>query len=326
MTKAVKDSKAQILQTFHQLLADYKARGTRVATRQEEADKESGQQILEAASAYTINTIVRGLADLQLDFNSIVTNLSDKLTAETTKLDELRQAIEIETQRLQELQQFRVVADALHILRQEHQARLAVLAQDATQQQEAFNKVVTTTRKAWEQEQVEFEARGQEQRQFLELSRLQELEDYQYQLEQDRKLEADQYAEERRDLEREIQETTLEKDKHFTERELKLTQTQKQFADYQKRIETMPTELEEAIKKSREEGIREANQDAKVKADLLEKEWEASKRGHEFKVQALDVETQKKAQQIESLAQQLQSALQQAQDLAMRAFASNPTE
>jgi hypothetical protein len=322
----VKDSKAQILQTFQHLLSDYKARGSRVATRQEEADKESGQQILEAASAYTINSIVRGLADLQLDFNSIVTNLSDKLTAETTKLDELRQAIDIETQHLQELQQFRVVADALHILRQEHQARLAVLAQDATQQQDALNKVMTTTRQAWEQEQVEFDTRGQEQRQFLELSRLQELEDYQYQLEQDHKLEADQYAEERRDLERDIQETSQEKDKYFTERELKLTQTQKQFADYQKRIETMPTELEEAIKKSREEGIREANQDAKVKADLLEKEWEAAKQGYEFRVQALDLETQKKAQQIESLAQQLQNALQQAQDLAMRAFASNPAD
>lgn len=94
---------------------------SKIATKQEEADKAKSQEILQAASAYTVDSIVKGLADLQLEFGSILNALSEKLAQENSKLDELNRAIEIETQRLQELQQIRVVADTLDILSQEHQ-------------------------------------------------------------------------------------------------------------------------------------------------------------------------------------------------------------
>ncbi|MBD2098217.1 hypothetical protein H6F90_24415 [Trichocoleus sp. FACHB-591] len=71
---------------------------------------------------------------------------------------------------------------------------------------------------------------------------------------------------------------------------------QTQLETYRQKAESSPTELEEAIKKSREEGIREANQGAKVKADLFEKEWEATKQSYELQIQSLEAKSQKQTQ------------------------------
>ena len=137
---AVKDSKEQILAAFQRILAERKKLELKIATRQEEAEKEKNKQILSTASTYTVDSIVKGLADLQLDFGSIVIGLSEKLAKENSKLDELKLALEVETKHLQELQQIRVVADALDILNREHQEKLKTLEQDANNQKELQEK------------------------------------------------------------------------------------------------------------------------------------------------------------------------------------------
>ena len=119
MTKIV--AKEQLKQAFQQIVADKKKSEFKIATRQEIAEKEKNQQVLEAASTYTVDSIIKGLADLQLEFGGIVRQLSEKLANENSKLDEVKLAIEIETEHLQELQEIKIAADTVHILNQEHQ-------------------------------------------------------------------------------------------------------------------------------------------------------------------------------------------------------------
>ncbi|MEP0882146.1 hypothetical protein NDI49_11360 [Trichocoleus sp. ST-U3] len=317
---ASKDSKEQILEAFKQLIADKKKIESKIATKEQEAEKEKNKKILQAASTYTIDSIVKGLADLQLEFGGIVFGLSAKLTGETSKLDELKRALDIETQHLQELQQIRVVADALHILTQEHQENLKSLEQKIASEREALEKQQSTIRKSWQKEQEEFETTLQEQNALLTTERQREVEEYQYDLERTRKIETDEYEEIKRNLERELQQSEKEKEKQWSERENSLTKRQAEFTEHQKKIEGFPKELEDAVKKAREEAIKDVHQDAKVQADLYEKEWEATKQANEFKIQSLEQTIQKQSEQITEMTAQLQAALKQAQDIAMRAF------
>lgn len=320
---AVKDSKTKILEAFQRLLAEKQKIDSKVATKEEEAEKEKNKRTLEVASIYTVDSIVKGLADLQLEFGSIITGLSSKLTAETTKLDELKKAIVIENQHLQELQQVRVVADALHILNQEHQEKLRTIEENATNQQETLDKEIAENRKAWQEEQEEFTATIAEQTELLNAERQRQEADYQYELERNRKIKTDEYEEFRRKLERELQQSNQEKEKDWTERERILTAYQTLFEEYRKKVEAFPAEMDEATKKAYGEGISEVNQEAKVKSDLFEKEWEASKQSYELKIQALEQKIQRQTEEITELTNQLQNALKQAQDLAMRAFESS---
>ncbi|NET39310.1 MAG: hypothetical protein F6K19_46305 [Cyanothece sp. SIO1E1] len=320
---AVKDSKAEILQAFQAILAERRQLASKVATKEEEAEKEQNKSVVEAASQYTTDSIVRGLADLQLEVGGMVNELSTKLTDETAKLEQLQRAIAVETQHLQELQQTRVVADALYILRQEHQENLRLLEQQSASDREALAVEIAERRKAWQQEQEEFTAICNQRNTLLRREREWQEEDYQYETERSRKIEADEYEEAKRQSEREIQATNQAKAKDWAEREQVLAANQALLAEYQQQVEAFPAQLEEAIKKSREEGIREAHQAAKVKADLFTKEWEGSQQGYELQIQSLETKIQKQTEQIAEISTQLQAALRQAQELAMRAFASS---
>ncbi len=126
-TGTIKDSKQQLVQAFQLIIRERKKLESKIATKPEEAEKAKNQEILTAASTYTVDIIVKALADLQLGFGSIINALSEKLAQDNSKLDELNQAIVIETKRLQELQQIRTVAYTLDIFTQEHQEKLIIL-------------------------------------------------------------------------------------------------------------------------------------------------------------------------------------------------------
>jgi hypothetical protein len=317
-----KDSKAKILQNFQQILADNKNIESKVETKEQEAEKAKNKQLLEVASTYTIDSIVKGLADLQLDFGSIISGLSEKLSAESSKLDELKRAIEIETAQLQELQQIRVVADALYILTQEHQEKITALEQSAATQREVIEKDTTQKRKVWQKEQQEFDTAIQEEIALTTKERQRETADYRYELERTRKVETDEYEETKRKLERELQQSTREKEKNWVEREKFLSDNQAEFEANQKKAAGFEEELKQAYVKAKEEAIQEVSREAKVKADLVEKEWEGTKQGYELKVQSLQQTIERQTAQIGEISAQLQGTMKQSQDLAMKAFAT----
>ncbi|BDA67403.1 hypothetical protein RIVM261_081370 [Rivularia sp. IAM M-261] len=323
MDVANKDAKRQLMQAFEQIIAERKPIESKIATKLEVAEKAKNKQILEAASTYTVDSIVKSLADLQLEFGAIVNSLSEKLAKENSKLDELNRGIEIETTLLQEIQQVRVVADAVDILTQEHQEKLKTLEQDTLQKREELSKEAAQARKDWLKEQAEFDEAVQVYNQLLFKQRQQETEDYQYKLENTRKINTDAYEAKKRNLERELKEGAITREKNWAEREITLKANQTLLGEYQNIVTAFPAELEEAVKKAREEAIKDTSQKAKVEADLLEKEWEGAKQSYELKVKSLEETIQKQVEQIESISTQLQTTLKQAQDLAMRAFSSN---
>ncbi|MDJ0708513.1 MAG: hypothetical protein QNJ46_35030 [Leptolyngbyaceae cyanobacterium MO_188.B28] len=320
---AGQDSKAKVLAAFEQILAAQRRMQSRVATKEEEAEKERNLQVLEAVAQFTPDGIVRGFADLQLSFGAAMNQLSDQLSTETDKLGDLKRAIAVETQRLQDLQQTRVVADALYILNQEHQENLRLLQERIAREQAELEKEKSATQKVWGREQAEFEQTATIQDQRLVQERQRQEENYQYETGRSRTISDDDYEEARRQAERQIQETNQTKEKQWTERETVLATNQTKLEEYRRKVEAFPQELEEATKKAREESIKETHDAAKVRANLLEKEWEAAQQGYELQIQSLEAKIQKQTEESSSISTQLQTAMGQAQDLAMRAFASS---
>ena len=314
------DGEEPIFKAFQKILADRRKLGSRIATKEEEAETARNQQVLEAASTYTVDGIVKGLADLQLEFGGIVNQLSGKLSAEASKLGELEQAIEIETRHLQRLQHIRVVADALHLMTQEHQEKLRVLEQTGSGRQATLANEIAETRGRWAKEQADFESALEEQTERLTRERERQEADYQYELTRQHTIDANEFEEKRRTQENELQETSQVNERQWAERERILEEKQPLFADYQQRVDVFSAELEDLVQTVRADAITAVSQDAEVKAALLEKEWEATKQGYEFTIQSLEQKIQEQTQQIESFNSQLQETLQQSHALTMKAF------
>ena len=316
-------SKNQILAEFEKLLAAEKENGLKVATREEEAKKQKNQELLELASGYTVDNIVNTMASLQLDFGNIISNLSGDLTTEANKLDELKRAIVVEQKHLEQIQKVRLVADALYILRQEHQERLRLLENNTNEQREAITKEMEQTRKLWEQEEQEFTTKVEEENQLLAREREKEAVDYQYTIERNRKIETDEYEEIKRLQEREMQQLSIQKEKSWEEREQILTEQEPEFVKNQEKVAGFEEELKQAYNKARGDAIKDAEREAKVKADLIEKEWEVAESTAQLEIQSLEETIESHRARISELNEQLQAATNQAQNLAMRAFANS---
>jgi hypothetical protein len=320
MTQTILNDRDRIFQCFQEILTQKQQREYQVATKEEEAEKEKNKQLLEVANTYTIDNIVRGLADLQLDFGNIINSLSDRLDTEAGKLDELQRAIAIETQNLQQLQKVRIVADALHLLRQEHQEKLRAIDREISSQQEALEKEMVQTRQTWQQEQQEFETKIQEAQELRQKQRQQEEADYDYELERQRKIETDNYDREKRSIEKDIADRSQRKEKNWTEREQFLAENQALFEENRTKVDGFEEELKQAYIQAKEEAIQEVTREEKVKADLFDKEWEGIQQGYELKITSLETTIQGQNEQIREISAQLQEATKQAQDLAQLAF------
>jgi hypothetical protein len=314
------ESKEQILTAFNQLLAEQKKIESKIATKEQEAEKEKNKEILAIATTYTVDSIVKGLADLQLEVGGIVTELSEKLKTESEKLEQLKRSIDIETEHLQELKKIRIAADALYILNQEHEENLKTIEQWAENQREIIEKDQNNQRKLWQKELAEYENLISEKTAQITKQREQEQADYQYILERTRKIEVDEYEGKKRTQERDLQAANTEKNKLWAEREKVLADHQAEYLENVKKIEAFPAQLEEEVKKAREEAIKEATNEAKYKADLLEKEWEGLKQSYELKIQSLEATIERQIAQIMDISEQLKAAMGQAQTLATRAF------
>jgi hypothetical protein len=55
------DNKEMLMAAFDRIIVEKKREEFKVATKQEEAEKETNKQVLEVASTYTVDSIVKGL-------------------------------------------------------------------------------------------------------------------------------------------------------------------------------------------------------------------------------------------------------------------------
>lgn len=319
----IRETKEQIMSAFGKLFVEYQQQESKIETKEEAVEKEKNKALLAKVADYTVNNIVNSMATLQLDFSNLTKEIAHRLESESDVLTELKKAIIVEQEKLTELQKVRLVADALYILRQEHQERIKTLENstqtaldDIAKQQEKF-------RKEWEKEQTEFDLRIAEESTLLTQQRQQLEADFTYQLQIDRKIEMDEYEEGKRLQERELTLANVDKNKLWEEREHILTNQEAEFTQNQEKISGFDEQIKTEVNKARSEAIKEADREAQIKANLIEKEWESTKQGYDFKMQSLEGKIQQQTQQIEEIITQLKEVTNQAQNLALRAFQPN---
>lgn len=312
-------SKEDVLRASQALFAERKKLSARITTKEEIAKKEKDRRLVEQTAAYTTDSIVKGLANLQLDFDDATENLSEQLQKEWDKLGELRTAITVATARLKEINDIKIAAGALHILKQEQAARNKAFEEEAGQELKAIEEEIALKRAEWEKEQREHELALQERSEQLQKDRLSEAADYKYKMERTYKLDTDAYEEKRKVLERELNTKEQEKMKDWAAREKRLAENEPKLAEYKAKVDNFENELQATVNKAREEGTKNATREAKIKADLLEKESEGAKQVYELQVQSLATTIAKQTAQIEALAAQLKEALAQVQQLSFKA-------
>ncbi|OJJ13958.1 hypothetical protein BKI52_45150 [marine bacterium AO1-C] len=313
-------SKEEVMRSFENLLAERKALMAKITTKEETAKKEENKELVSIASNYTPNSIVTGLAELQLSLGNSVEELALQLQGELSKLEELKSAIKVEKETLKYVKDSKVAADALHILTQEQDAQGKAFEENTTLQYKRLEEEIAEQNYNWEKEQRDFDLSVKEYTETLKKERDKELADYEYELERTYKIEADEYTDTKKYLERDLNAKSKEKNKDWTQRKSVLDENQEQLQKFKQRVDNFETEVKEASNKARESAIKDASRKAKVAAELKAKEVEGSKKVHEMQIKSLEDTIAKNNEQIEKLSAELKDALSQVQGLSLTAL------
>lgn len=328
-----KNTKAEILQAYEELLKEQAALKTQLEqkpTEKPSAPKEQPkpepktEPKIAMPQTTTIqqkmNNTIQSLANIQLGFGSAANELSEQLTTKAAKLAEIQQVVSEEVAQLSELHNLEVSEDILDILIQTYEDNEKAYQEEYSQRYEVLSQELLELNNNWQKEQEEHQRNIKERNENLNRTRQRDAAEYKYDLELQRKLTNDEYEQEQKLLNNQLEEEKQTTEKQWSEREKIIADREKEFAELKAKVEAFPKEKETALKKATEEGKGIATYQAKVKSDLYGKEVEGQKRFYEQRLQSLEQTITNQQTRLENLSRQLESALKQVQDLAVKAI------
>ena len=328
-----KNTKAEILQAYEELLKEQAALKTQLEQKPTEKPSASKEQPkpepkTEPKIAMTqtttiqqkMNNTIQSLANIQLGFGSAANELSEQLTTKAAKLAEIQQVVSEEVAQLSELHNLEVSEDILDTLIQSYEDNEKAYQEEYSQRYEVLSQELLELNNNWQKEQEEHQRNIKERNENLNRTRQRDAAEYKYDLELQRKLTNDEYAQEQKLLNNQLEEEKQTTEKQWNEREKIIADREKEFAELKAKVEAFPKDKETAIKKATEEGKGIATYQAKVKSDLYGKEVEGQKRFYEQRLQSLEQTITNQQTRLENLSRQLESALRQVQDLAVKAI------
>ncbi len=286
----------------------------------EEMARFEDKTTVEKASSYSVEHIVKSLADLNLFIGKALNELTEKLNAEVRKLSDLQKAIDIETHHLEELRNIKVAGDTLSLLIEEYETKKKTLREEHEHEEESLRRAIEDRRAAWKKEQEEYELLLNERNLKNEKERAREKEEYDYSLNLQRKKEKDTYEQKKMLLERELAEMKKTQDADFGQRERALAEREAEFAELRKKAETFPSTIEEAVKKAADEARKAAEKKAEIEAKLQAKEVEGERNLQNLEIKNLKEMVKKQEQEITSLTTQLADAGKQVMTIAAHAI------
>lgn len=330
-----KNTKAQILEAYEELLKERKVLESQLKQAQKETKDQSNstvasdnnrQQPVKAMNQSPIMEdkmidTINNLAKLQLGFGSAVSQLSEKLTKDAAKLQELQRAVAEENQQLEELYDLAEIEEnTLDNLIESYEDNSQAFEEEISKRREALEQEIKDLQKAWQKEQEEHQRSIKERNEEQSKISQRDAQEYKYDLELRRSLDQDAYEQKQKNLYKQLEEAHQAQEKKWAEREKAIAEREEKFAELKTKVEVFEKEKEAAIKKAKEEGKGIANSQVKVKADLQNKEIEGQKRFYELRIQSLEQSIQNQEIRIQALSQQLDAALKQVQDLAVKAI------
>ena len=268
----------------------------------------------------SVGDILQVLIQLQDNFGGAASNLSEKLTQEAIALEKVQTNLLEQEEQLTNLYDLDAEETDVDQLIQDYQHSEKDFDEAFNTRQGELDEELSIAQGEWKKEQENHRRLVKERDENASKNRQREAEEYLYNLQLERKRSAEIYDQDSRQLYQELADIQELQNKAWEEREEAIATREKEFSTLETKAESLEAELEAAIKKAKEEGKGIAHHQAKVKADLREKEVLGLKRSYELRLDFLEDTIQDQDDRIASLSKQLDAALKQVQDLAVKAI------
>jgi len=325
MEKAVprlstKSTKEEMLKAYNELVNRYQEKSATVSERQVEAKKTADAAVVEKASNYTVESIIKGLAELNIYVGKALNDLSRELTDEAEKLTEIREAIAVEGKHLEELHDIQLAADTLALLIKDHAEKKAAFAAEKESEESEFNFQMAEKRADWKKEQEAYAAALKENEARLKKEREREREEYEYNLALARRKEKDAYEAAKAAQLKALEEERSKQEQELGAREAAVRAQEAEMVDLRAKVSGFPSELAASVERTEKEATAKAESRHKLEGQLLAKEVDGDRRVAQMKAGGLEDVVAKQATQIEALTKKLDEANAKVEEIAVKAI------
>lgn len=268
-----------------------------------------------------ISNTINSLAQIQGSFGGAVSNLSEQLICEATQLEKIKQEIVLEKLQLKELHELEKIEEStIDSLIKQYQVNAKKFAEELIQKQEEARQEIETLNKAWEKEREThsraIKTRNEEYRKTQQRAN----EEYEYNLDLARDLDEEEYNQEKKSREEELELNRQALEKLWSEKEVEIAKLEQEYAEAKDKVTAFEEQLRSKIKQGKEEGKGIGAYQAKVKANLRSREIEGQTKNYELRIESLEQTIRHQGIRISKLSEQLDASLQQVQDLAVKAI------
>lgn len=308
----------KILAEFSRIKQQQRVLEGRIASKATELEGAEGQEAVERALGYTNETILKGLADLQLSFGSQIETLVHRLAEDGDKLAEVQRAITAETDRIRGLQAIETAAEALHLLKQEQADNLRAFEETSNANAEEYNNETVTIRTAWSFEDKSRSEATLRMTERIQADRARAEADFRFETEKKRRITLDTFESDKKLRLRAMDDENVLRTAGWDAREAILKSQEDKATAWKTALDLFPASLEADVKKAREEAIRDTMADAKVRADLLARETDDNRRVSVLRIESLNADLAMRTSELEALQVKLAAATKQTEDLAKK--------
>ena len=293
---SMSNTKKEMLEAYNALLEQLQERADTSLTPERKAEEEKVKEIEELTDSLSSEKIARETSNLKIEIGKMLGELSERLENAVNKFKDIQRAIKFKERELKEVYEIEKSAGTL-----------LALVEAQNQKRREFEEEMERLRAEWEREKKE-EAKKRER----------EKEEYLYRFKREQQLAKDKFEDEKAKMEKEIKLKKEEAEKELAEREKAITEKEEELKELRKKVETFSSELDLAIKKAVKETTERLQQEAKIREELLKKEFDGERNVLTTRIKSLEETVKQQNEQIIRLSQQLEKAYQKIQDIAVK--------
>lgn len=287
------------------------------------APKEIIKVVTKIGDMSNLDGVIGALNTIQDSIGTAISQCANMQVIEAEKLEILQEEIKNCQTQLKDLYDIDFGDETLKTIVEAYETTKETFTEAFDTEKKNFEESFAEKTKNWKKEQSLQSAKTVESRGNDKTEKEREQTEYQYQLNLERNLETDTYAQKHKKLEEELAETRETKQEEFATREKSVKERETEFSDYKKKHDELPKRLEKAIKEAEHVGKSIIERDAKIKMNLFKREVENETNANSLKIKSLNSFIAKQEAQVKHLTVQLESAMKQTQALAIKAIEGN---
>jgi hypothetical protein len=313
------NTKAEMLEAYNQLLKQLQEKREAELKPQQKLEEKAVKKVVTVADSFSTDGVVKEIGNLRADIGRLLNQLSDNMQEEVNKYLDVKKAIEAKQQDLREIYEIERAALSLAALIEAQEMKKAQFEIEMQTRKEDLTREMQALRADWDKEKKLHEAELKERDAAEQKRRAREGEEYNYTFKREQQLAQNQFADEKTLLEREIQLRKEVMEQELADRERAIAQQEASLADLRNRVEAFPAELETAIARAAEQATKRAQGEAKMREELLRKEFEGERNVLTTRIETFERIVREQNDHIAKLSQQLEKAYAQVQEIAVKA-------